>query len=326
MRYWWVNQNQTFAAEVQGGYIWSPKRKANKARNQFYENMREVSPGDRVFSFRDTLISAVSIASSHCYESPKPAEFGTAGRNWANLGWKVDVVYKIVEKPLRPKDHIESIRPLLPAKYSPLHESGDGLQSVYLAEISQELADHLLGLLQEQNSELDLEGLRAIAIGRASRRDADLEMIDAAIEKSLLEQPIEKTEKDQLVKARRGQGRFRANVAKFEKHCRITKVADSSYLIASHIKPWRSCENYERLDGENGLLLAPTIDFLFHRGYISFADSGALILSPVAVAETLVALGVPVDGTITTGSFTDGQSGYLAYHRREVFLQAERAD
>lgn len=46
MRYWWVNQNQTYRQEIQGGYLWSPKRNANGARNPFYESMREVSPGD----------------------------------------------------------------------------------------------------------------------------------------------------------------------------------------------------------------------------------------------------------------------------------------
>ena len=46
MRYWWVNQNQTYHHEVQGGYLWSPKRNANGARNPFYESMREVAPGE----------------------------------------------------------------------------------------------------------------------------------------------------------------------------------------------------------------------------------------------------------------------------------------
>src|SRR5688572_11250424 len=52
MRYWWVNQNQTYRAEVRGSFMWSPKQNANGARNQFYENMREVSPGDVVFVLR----------------------------------------------------------------------------------------------------------------------------------------------------------------------------------------------------------------------------------------------------------------------------------
>ena len=43
-----------FAPSIASGYLWSPKRNANKARNPFYESMREVAPGDFIFSFRDT--------------------------------------------------------------------------------------------------------------------------------------------------------------------------------------------------------------------------------------------------------------------------------
>ena len=94
MRYWWVNQNQTYRHEIAGGYLWSPKRNANKARNPFYESMREVAPGDIIFSFRDTRIAALGIARSYCYESPKPTEFGTAGSYWEAIGWKIDVSFR----------------------------------------------------------------------------------------------------------------------------------------------------------------------------------------------------------------------------------------
>ena len=53
------------------------------ARNPFYETMREVSPGDVIFSFSDTFIAAIGIPQSYCFESPKPAEFGTTGQHWA---------------------------------------------------------------------------------------------------------------------------------------------------------------------------------------------------------------------------------------------------
>jgi glycerol kinase len=62
VRYWWVNQNQTYRHEIAGGYLWSPKRKSNGERNAFYEFMREVSPGDIAFSFSETLIAAIGIA------------------------------------------------------------------------------------------------------------------------------------------------------------------------------------------------------------------------------------------------------------------------
>jgi putative restriction endonuclease len=139
MRYWWVNQNQTYKAELGGGYVWSPKRNKNGARNQFYENMREVSPGDLIFSFRQRNIGAIGIAISNCYEAPKPDEFGSIGQNWEQVGWRADVDYSEMHNPIMPKEHIEVIRSLLPIKYSPLQQNGDGFQSVYLAEVRDDL-------------------------------------------------------------------------------------------------------------------------------------------------------------------------------------------
>src|SRR5204863_7960524 len=91
MRYWWVNQNQTYKQELGGGYLWSPKRNANGAKNPFYETMREVSPGDLIFSFVDTFIAAIGVAQSYCWESPKPGEFGKNGVSWEDGGWEVKV-------------------------------------------------------------------------------------------------------------------------------------------------------------------------------------------------------------------------------------------
>lgn len=91
IRFWWVNQNQTYKQEISGGYLWSPKRKASGGRNPFYEFMREVSPGDVVFSFADTRIKSIGVATDYCFEAPKPSEFGNAGENWDNVGWKVPV-------------------------------------------------------------------------------------------------------------------------------------------------------------------------------------------------------------------------------------------
>tara|TARA_B100000925_G_C21688830_1_gene337285 strand:- start:130 stop:375 length:246 start_codon:yes stop_codon:yes gene_type:complete len=79
MKYWWVNQNQTFNQEFNGGYMWFPKRNKNGAFNQFYENMTLVQPGDIVFSFHSTKIPAMGRITSVARESSKPDEFGNAG-------------------------------------------------------------------------------------------------------------------------------------------------------------------------------------------------------------------------------------------------------
>ncbi len=79
MQFWWVNQNQTYQHEISGGYLWSPKTKANGNINSFYDNMTKVAVGDIVFSFKDTLILAIGIITSQGYSHPKPSAFGTTG-------------------------------------------------------------------------------------------------------------------------------------------------------------------------------------------------------------------------------------------------------
>jgi putative restriction endonuclease len=319
MRCWWVNQNQTYQHEVRGGYIWSPKRNANGARNPFYEAMREVAPGDLVLSFFDTRIFAIGIAASYCWESPKPLEFGSSGQNWENVGWKVTVRFTELVNKVRPKDHIDLLRPLLPARYAPLQPNGNGLQSVYLTELPDALAEMLLGLIGDE-----AELLREAAAAAKPVAADDLEFWERKLEQELAGDPSIGTERDAIIRARKGQGLFKDRVSQIEKRCRITGVENPAHLIASHCKPWRDATNEERLNGENGLLLTPNIDHLFDRGFIGFEDNGRLIVSPVAHRPSLHRMGIDTEKTINVGSFTSGQKQFLDFHRNAVLLQVNR--
>ena len=64
---------------------------------------------------------------------------------------------------------------------------------------------------------------------------------------------ISNTEKEMIIKSRIGQGIFRDRIIQKYGHCIITGINDNRLLLASHIKPWRSASNYERLSSENGL-------------------------------------------------------------------------
>ena len=320
MRYWWVNQNQTYRHEIQGGYLWSPKRNANGARNPFYESMREVSPGDLIFSFKDTRILAVGIAQSYCWENPKPLEFGTAGQNWENIGWKVRVSFTELANTVRPKDHMTVLGPYLPVKYSPLQPNGNGLQSVYLAEVTQEFSQVLMGLIGQEVTSLTL----AAASVKPIPVD-DLDFWEHKLEEDIaIDTTVRETERQAIIRARVGQGLFRDRVSKIEKCCRVTGVENPVHLIASHCKPWRDSTNDERLDGENGLLLTPSIDHLFDRGFIGFENNGRLLISPVAHRPSLQRMGVTVDSTVNVGNFTQGQQQFLDFHRNAVFLESIR--
>jgi predicted restriction endonuclease len=130
---------------------------------------------------------------------------------------------------------------------------------------------------------------------------------------------IGKTTREALIKARVGQGPFRDAVIKIEMRCRVTRVTNPDYLIASHCKPWSDSSDEERLDGNNGLLLSPNIDHLFDGGMISFSNEGDMRISKWADMEALLRLGVETEHVVNVGAFIPPQVKYLTHHRQYVF-------
>ena len=121
-----------------------------------------------------------------------------------------------------------------------------------------------------------------------------------------------------------GQGVFKEHVWAVETSCRVTGVVNPNHLIGSHIKPWRHSDNKEHLDGENGLLLTPSIDHLFDKGHISFQDSGLLLISPRADRDSLARMGVEDESSAIQRPFTHIQRRYLDFHRDKIFLSRGR--
>jgi len=219
----------------------------------------------------------------------------------------VPVDFITLQNQIRPKEHIAVLRPFLPSKYSPLQVSGDGLQSVYLAEVPEAMAQALIGLIGQDY----WDNLAVIIAVKDESTISDAE--DAIIEQGI----VGPTFREQVVRARRGQGVFRANVLLRETHCRVTRVDDRRHLKASHIKPWRDASDAERLDGSNGLLLSPHIDHLFDQGYITFSANQELLIVPDVRPQLLDAWGI--DAGVRVGDFSRDQSAFLDYHRANVF-------
>ncbi|WP_134201306.1 HNH endonuclease signature motif containing protein [uncultured Algoriphagus sp.] len=104
-------------------------------------------------------------------------------------------------------------------------------------------------------------------------------IIDQEIKTVFIDSKLTPTEKESIILSRRGQGSFRENIIKIWKKCVISGYNDPRLLIASHIKPWNICENHERINRFNGLLLLPTYDKLFDLGFIGFNNSGKIQIS-----------------------------------------------
>jgi hypothetical protein len=324
MNFWWVNHKQTFRQEFFGKYIWSPKRKRNDQINPFYETMREVAPDDIVYSFADGAVRGFGVARTHCYTSPRPDEFGHVGQAWNEVGWRVDIDFQPFSEPVLPTQHMQAIAPTLPGRYSPIRSSGHGNQGVYLAEIPRSMA-----LIIAQLASPDLLGIIQ-GIQLSERPTTPLPELRGIVEweerecaRIAEDRHLRETERQALIKARRGQGQFRQNVAQLERFCRVTRVDRPEHLIASHIKPWRESDNHERLFEGNGLLLTPTIDHLFDRGFISFENNGELLISPVAHEDSIRKMGIVTDRVVNVGGFAEPQREFLEFHRGKVFLKRQ---
>jgi putative restriction endonuclease len=269
------------------------------------------------------VIQGFGIAQTHCYTSPRPDEFGHIGEVWDELGWRVDVNFNRINPTLRPADHMKTLVPVLPERYSPLNQVGHGYQHIYLASIPKKMA-LVLGQLISPTLLRIVQGTRTAEEPNAT--DTELlginEWEEAEANRILQSKTLAETTRSALIKARIGQGLFRRNLTHFENHCRITGVTFQPHLFASHIKPWRESTNEERLNGENGLLLTPSIDHLFDRGFISFEDNGELLISDVAHKESVRRMGVDTEHVVRVGGFSGGQKMFLAHHRRAVFLEA----
>ena len=141
---------------------------------------------------------------------------------------------------------------------------------------------------------------------------ADLGQVEvmADVEEILQNDALKNTEKSVLVSARVGQGQFRQRLVEQWEGCAVTGYSMPAMLVASHIKPWRSATNAERLDPNNGLLLLANLDKAFDRGFISFADDGQILIADEL--EQPDVLGIHTDMRLAV---RQQNIRYLRYHR-----------
>jgi hypothetical protein len=125
------------------------------------------------------------------------------------------------------------------------------------------------------------------------------------------------TERPALLLNRIGQGKFRDDLITNRKSCYITGLADPRFLRASHIKPWRDCNDADRLDWHNGLLLTQNLDLLFDQGLISFQDNGGLLISSRVPEQIQKEFGLQREFIGTPLSLQT--QAFLAEHRARCF-------
>lgn len=123
-------------------------------------------------------------------------------------------------------------------------------------------------------------------------------------------------ERSYEIKTRLKQGIFRLKLLDLYSSCNICDCNIPEILVASHIKPWSKSTNTEKLDSNNGLLLCPTHDTLFDKGYISFDSDGKITISSLIDDTNKELLNINYDQKIDVNSRI---SHFLKYHVKHVF-------
>ena len=91
--------------------------------------------------------------------------------------------------------------------------------------------------------------------------------------------------------------------------------------MASHIKPWRSSTNEERLDSMNGLPLIPNLDTAFDRGLITFnPDNGRIVLSECLLNSSFDLKKLDISNKLKLRFIKPEHKGYLQYHNKFIFI------
>ncbi|MBY0611102.1 MAG: HNH endonuclease [Beijerinckiaceae bacterium] len=277
--------------------------------------MRRAAPGDIVVSYADGRVGKIGVMTDFAIGAPKPDEFGTVGLYWNASGWLLPVQWLDVSLSFRPKEVLDRLGPLLPRTHSPINAgTGNGNQKAYLAEVDQAVVDLVL-------KTVGLPESYVLPVPDGPSPDFAGKLEDIVEVNIRNDMSLDQTVREQLVRARRGQGIFRKRVIEAEPVCRITGIDRPTLLIASHIKPWRACGTAdERLDGANGLMMAPHADFLFDRGLLGFDEDGRTMFSSQLTDDDAEKLGMHVAERPPTRPLRDHSQVYFAHHRANVFI------
>lgn len=299
-----VMQGRTYPEEKNLGILWSLQLDTAGNPQHFWERMKEIDEGDRIFHYVKGDIVAISVAKTGYREERKPAIIDLPGSEEEN-GYLVETDYYEFEKPLTILNAFDEILPLLPIKYSPFQENANGNQG-YLYPCNEELSIKLVELVGDLNVyEIDEEQLEFV-MGTVRRTEHDF-----------LTPILAETEAEAKTIVRLGHQRFRHELMPLWDHkCALCGIGLTELLQASYAKPWKDSTNSERIDPNNGILLCRNHDALYNNGLIAFDGQGKIHISSSIPEEDYGKLGL--NGKMRVNR-TEGNKPFLKWHKRCVF-------
>jgi len=296
-KYWWVNQGRTYRLASEENCIWAPFTAQSDKKIFHWETMDKVQIDDIVFSYYKGEILSYNIVKKTSYEAKRPFQDQTPSALWKNTGRKVDLIYNLIEQPIKIKNLISKLKPFLSQKYSPYDIKNTKANQGYLFEILPQVAEIFFNEINSiSNENID----EKIAIS----------------EQRTIEDISEGSDKEAKTKVRVGHDIFRKKVRNYwNGKCCVTNFKEK-LLVASHIKPWRHSNKKEKVDPNNGLLLSPSYNAAFDLNLISFNNDGSLLISKKITIKELEKIGIYQNAKIN--NLNEGHKKYLKFHRENI--------
>tara|TARA_B100000886_G_scaffold220059_1_gene152860 strand:- start:47 stop:1429 length:1383 start_codon:yes stop_codon:yes gene_type:complete len=93
-KFYWVNQGNTWTVEREQGILWAPVLNKRKTKQPDWELLKDMTPGDIVFSYtkQNKSIRAISMVTNKFRYLNRPRNFGEK-TTWMKKGRAVDVHY-----------------------------------------------------------------------------------------------------------------------------------------------------------------------------------------------------------------------------------------
>ncbi|REJ07737.1 McrB family protein [Halobacillus trueperi] len=141
--YWWVNQGQTAKDEVEGGFLWAPKRNKQGTPLTHHTDLLKANPGDVVFAYSQGAIHSICEVTENAVTSKKPSTFATD--LWEEDGNLLRVQYFPLSPKLKKVTIPEDKRK---KEVGPFDVNGNVKQG-YFYSVSKEFAEYLLSSFQD---------------------------------------------------------------------------------------------------------------------------------------------------------------------------------
>lgn len=290
------------------GRLWCPNQLQRNGKLQaplsHWSLIEEINDGNFIVACNNQKIRALLVSKGNVSANiPVPVALKQyASKGWGPNGWELQVDFLEFQRPPSRQEIVKGLfkkeAPDSPFKTLMPDGSGDGLQ-VFLGRIpdwdGEELFDRLLQLLSSQQ----------------------LAQTNSAAAEDGATHPA--TTYNALQSKRIGQDTFRKRVIDLlGPRCCATGLDRTELLRASHIYPWAISDNYQRLDGHNGLLLSAAFDAAFDKHLITLDDNGAWINVAQLSPAQLLQAGLDRMSECRVEGLDSKHKKYLELHRQHA--------